>query len=190
MSNIGLVQIEGLAPLKTEERKQSKVMLLFPPEWVPTAPYLALPSLTAVLREAGHTVIQRDINIGMWDHFFSMDFLIWVKARLGMQLKACKRRRRPGCSRNGMSDQKAVVEQAEAVDVFDLADRAEDAKRIVRGERFYEAEKLEGALNIFRETMAYISAAVLSCLACFLSDGKQSWLSSRCLQGSVRLFGG
>ena len=45
------------------------------------------------------------------------------------------------------------------VDVFDLADRAEDAKRIVRGERFYEAEILEGALNTFRETMAYISAA-------------------------------
>ena len=67
MSSNGLVQIEGLAPITKEDRKKSKVMLLFPPEWVPTAPYLALPSLTAVLREAGHTVIQRDINIGMWD---------------------------------------------------------------------------------------------------------------------------
>jgi hypothetical protein len=83
MSASGLVQIDGLVPIKKEDRKKSKVMLLFPPEWVPTAPYLALPSLTAVLREAGHTVIQRDINIGMWDHFFSMEFLIWVKARLG-----------------------------------------------------------------------------------------------------------
>ena len=46
-------------------------MLLFPPEWVPTAPYLALPSLTAVLREAGHHVVQRDMNIEMYDHFFS-----------------------------------------------------------------------------------------------------------------------
>ena len=46
-------------------------MLLFPPEWVPTAPYLALPSLTAVLREAGHKVMQRDINIEMYDHFFT-----------------------------------------------------------------------------------------------------------------------
>ncbi|MCS6320347.1 MAG: B12-binding domain-containing radical SAM protein, partial [Nitrospira sp.] len=62
-------------------------MLLFPPEWVPTAPYLALPSLTAVLREAGHAVVQRDINIEMYDHFFTMEFLIWVKGRLGMQLK-------------------------------------------------------------------------------------------------------
>jgi hypothetical protein len=63
-------------------------MLLFPPEWVPTAPYLALPSLTAVLREAGHHVVQRDINIEMYDHFFTMEFLIWVKARQTMQLKA------------------------------------------------------------------------------------------------------
>ncbi|MBY0247320.1 MAG: B12-binding domain-containing radical SAM protein [Nitrospiraceae bacterium] len=159
MSNIGLVQIEGLAPLKTEERKQSKVMLLFPPEWVPTAPYLALPSLTAVLREAGHTVIQRDINIGMWDHFFSMEFLIWVKARLGMQLKALQDKEKAGSLTERDSGQKAVVEQAYDVDVFDLAERAEDAKLIVRGERFYEAEILEGALNTFREAMAYISAA-------------------------------
>ena len=81
-----LVQIDGLAPLTTCARKPSKVMLLFPPEWVPTAPYLALPSLTAILRQAGHTVIQRDVNIEMYDHFFSLEFLIWVKGRLGMMV--------------------------------------------------------------------------------------------------------
>lgn len=134
-------------------------MLLFPPEWVPTAPYLALPSLTAVLREAGHTVIQRDINIGMWDHFFSMEFLIWVKARLGMQLKGLQEKEKAGALTEREMNQLAVVEQAYERDLFDLADRAEDAKQIVRGERFYNAELLEGALNTFRETMAYISAA-------------------------------
>jgi radical SAM superfamily enzyme YgiQ (UPF0313 family) len=154
-----LVQIGALAPLPNGTRKQSKVMLLFPPEWVPTAPYLALPSLTAVLREAGHTVIQRDVNIGMWDHFFSMEFLIWVKARLGMQLKPLQDKEKAGRLTDQEADHKAVMEQAYTVDVFDLADRAEDAKLIVRGERFYQAEILEGALNTFRETMAYISAA-------------------------------
>ncbi|MFO0776629.1 MAG: radical SAM protein [Nitrospira sp.] len=152
-----LVQIDGLAPLAKADRKKSKVMLLFPPEWVPTAPYLALPSLTAVLREAGHTVIQRDINIGMWDHFFSMEFLIWVKARLGMQLKMLQEK--AGALTEREMNQLAVVEQAYARDLFDLADRAEDAKQIVRGERFYDADLLEGALNTFRETMVYISAA-------------------------------
>ncbi len=159
MSSDGLVQIEELASIKKEDRKQSKVMLLFPPEWVPTAPYLALPSLTAVLREAGHQVVQRDINIGMWDHFFSMEFLIWVKARLGMQLKPLQDKEKVGTLTDQEANRKAMVEQAYAVDVFDLADRAEDAKLIVRGERFYQAEILEGALNTFRETMAYISAA-------------------------------
>jgi anaerobic magnesium-protoporphyrin IX monomethyl ester cyclase len=153
-----LIQINALAPLQGT-RKTSKVMLLFPPEWVPTAPYLALPSLTAVLREAGHTVIQRDINIGMWDHFFSMEFLIWVKARLGMQLKPLQDKEKAGTLTEQEVDHKAVVEQAYMVDVFDLADRAEDAKLIVRGELFYQAEVLEGALNTFREAMAYISAA-------------------------------
>lgn len=159
MSTSGLVQIDGLSPIKKEDRKTSKVMLLFPPEWVPTAPYLALPSLTAVLREAGHTVVQRDINIEMYDHFFTTEFLIWVKGRLGMQLKPLQDKDKAGTLTEREADQKAVVEQAYAVDVFDLAERAEDAKRIVRGERFYEAEKLEMALNCFRETMQYISAA-------------------------------
>jgi anaerobic magnesium-protoporphyrin IX monomethyl ester cyclase len=74
MSSSGLVQIDGLSPIRKEDRKTSKVMLLFPPEWVPTAPYLALPALTSVLREAGHTVVQRDINIEMYDHFSPWSF--------------------------------------------------------------------------------------------------------------------
>ncbi len=159
MSASGLVQIDGLTPIKKEERKPSKVMLLFPPEWVPTAPYLALPSLTAVLRQAGHHVVQRDINIEMYDHFFTTEFLIWVKARLGMQLKPLQDREKAGTLTDREADQKAVVEQAYAVDVFDLADRAEDAKLVVRGERFYDAAQLESALNTFREAMQYISAA-------------------------------
>ncbi len=158
-SSLGLVQVDGLPLLTSEERKTSKVMLLFPPEWVPTAPYLALPSLTAVLRQAGHDVIQRDVNIEMYDHFFTMEFLVWVNARLRMQLKVLQDTKKAGKLTEKEADQKALVEQTYAVDVSDLAERAEDAKLIVRGERFYQADKLEGALNVFREAMQYISAA-------------------------------
>jgi radical SAM superfamily enzyme YgiQ (UPF0313 family) len=155
-----LLQIDGSAsPQKNSAHKQSKIMLLFPPEWVPTAPYLALPSLTAVLRLAGHRVVQRDINIEMYDHFFGMEFLIWIKARQGMQLKALEAKDKKGELTDQESAQMAVLEQMATVDVFDLASRAEDAKRVVRGERFYEADQLEWALNTFREAMQYISAA-------------------------------
>ncbi len=153
-----LIRINAPAPLEGA-RKTSKVMLLFPPEWVPTAPYLALPSLTAVLRQAGHQVVQRDINIEMYDHFFSDSFLIWIKARQTMQLKALEEKELHGDLTDKEMGQKAALEQAADVDVFDLAERAEESKRVVRGPQFYEAEKLEAALNTFREVMHYISTA-------------------------------
>ena len=154
-----LLQIEPMAQLKNDARKTSKVMLLFPPEWVPTAPYLALPSLTAVLREAGHTVIQRDVNIEMYDHFFTTEFLVWIRARQTMQLRSLQMKEKRGELSDQEASQLAVLEQVMTVDVFDLASRAEDAKRVVRGENFYEADKLEVALNTFREAMQFISAA-------------------------------
>jgi radical SAM superfamily enzyme YgiQ (UPF0313 family) len=55
--------------------------------------------------------------------------------------------------------QKACLEAAVGVDVLDLAERAQEAKRITRSEDFYDADKLELALNTFREVMQYISAA-------------------------------
>ncbi len=155
----GLVQIGGLASAMSGARHRSKVMLLFPPEWVPTAPYLALPSLTAVLREAGHQVVQKDVNIEMYDHFFSDSFLIWAKARQSMQRKALEEKDKAGWLTEQEVDQKACLEQAATIDVFDLAERAEQAKRIVRGEAFYDADKLEWALNTFREVMQYLSVA-------------------------------
>ena len=55
--------------------------------------------------------------------------------------------------------QKACLEAKTGVDVFDLIERVEKAKRITRSESFYDAARLEWALNVFREVMQYISAA-------------------------------
>ena len=66
--------------------RKMKVMLIFPPDWFPSEPYLSLPSLTAVLRQAGHTVVQKDINLEMWDWYFSEDFLKKVLRRVPRQL--------------------------------------------------------------------------------------------------------
>ena len=48
-----------------------KVVLLFPPLAEPSLPYLSLPSLTAVLRRAGHEVIQRDLNLEFFDELLT-----------------------------------------------------------------------------------------------------------------------
>ncbi len=158
MSSHGLVQIEGLAPVAKSGRKL-KTLLLFPPEWVPTAPYLALPSLTAVLREAGHEVVQKDVNIEMYDLFFSETFLFWVKGRIDLQTKLLNEKNERGTLTQAEQDQLATLRSKAEVDAFDLADRAVEAKQVVRGQEFYNADRLEWALNTFREVMQYISAA-------------------------------
>ena len=147
------------ASAKPPSGRKLKTMLLFPPEWVPTAPYLALPSLTAVLRQHGHPVIQKDVNIEMYDLFFTDTFLIWVKARMGMHLRLLEAKEAAGLLTEQEVDQKVLLSHKADIDVFELAEHAMEAKRITRGQDFYDADKLEWALNTFREVMQYISAA-------------------------------
>lgn len=154
-----LITITSGAAAPAKPGRKLKTMLLFPPEWVPTAPYLALPSLTAVLREHGHAVVQKDVNIEMYDHFFSDSFLVWIKARMAMQLHALEEKERRGWLAESESQQKAVLLAKAGLDVFDLIDQAQRAKDVVRGEAFYDADRLEWALNVFRQVMQYISAA-------------------------------
>src|SRR5437867_103334 len=49
-----------------------RTMLLFPPTWHPSQPYLSLPSLTGFLKQEGVTdAIQRDLGIEVLDSFLS-----------------------------------------------------------------------------------------------------------------------
>ncbi|HKW86298.1 MAG TPA: B12-binding domain-containing radical SAM protein, partial [Nitrospiraceae bacterium] len=69
----GLIHLHRQASEATSGRKM-KVLLIFPPDWYPSEPYLSLPTLTAVLRAAGHQVVQKDVNLEMYDWYFSGDF--------------------------------------------------------------------------------------------------------------------
>ena len=126
-----IIQIEKTTPKNGSGRKL-KTMLLFPPEWVPTAPYLALPSLTAVLRQNGHEVVQKDVNIEMYDHFFTDTFLIWVMARISTQRRALAAKESAAGLTEREEAQKACLDASAAVDVIELAERAEKAKRITQ----------------------------------------------------------
>ena len=80
-----LIQLHRKASFESSGRKM-KVLLIFPPDWFPSEPYLSLPSLTSVLRKAGHQVIQKDVNLEMWDWYFSEDFLKKVLRKVPQQL--------------------------------------------------------------------------------------------------------
>src|SRR5919106_4533036 len=80
-----LIQLHRRTSEASNSRKM-KVMLVFPPDWYPSEPYLSLPMIAAVLRAAGHHVVQKDVNLEMYDWYFSEDFLKRVLRKVPQQL--------------------------------------------------------------------------------------------------------
>ena len=50
---------------------KDKILLIFPPVWLPASPFLSTPILTAYLKQRGLNVFQRDLNVEFWNHFYS-----------------------------------------------------------------------------------------------------------------------
>ena len=157
----GLISPQLLKRRRTESEadggSRKKIMLLFPPDWYPSEPYLSLPTLTAFLRRAGHDVVQKDVNLEMYDWYFSADFLKRVLKRVPQQLDRLKRLARD----RGLSDEETELQMALCActrsRMADLIEQAERAKAIVRSPDFYDAAKLEWAMNVFRDVTSTIS---------------------------------
>jgi len=144
-----------------------KVLLLFPPDWLPSEPYLSLPALTSVLRPAGHEVIQKDINVEMYDLMFSGKFLRHVQGRITFELRHLK----VVADRQGLDEEEAALkhqlEQITDERLARLIDDVTEAKRILRSEAFYDIDKLEWATHCLHETMAVISLGYYPAQICF-----------------------
>lgn len=137
--------------------KKAKVMLVFPPDWYPSEPYLSLPTLTAFLREAGHEVVQKDVNLEMYDWYFSGDFLKHVLKKVPRQLDRLKRIARDRELTDAEVELQLALCDCTRSRIAELTEKAEQAKRIVRTPEFYDSEKLEWAIAVFREVTAAIS---------------------------------
>ena len=144
-----------------------KVLLIFPPDWLPSEPYLSLPALTSVLRPAGHEVVQFDANVEMYDLMFSEPFLRHVQKRQAFEMRHLQ----TVADRQGLNpeerelfhhlqrwDDRAIAYQARSV---------ERAKEILRGEEFYDIDQLEWATETLHQTMACISLAYYPAQICF-----------------------
>lgn len=105
-----------------------KVFLVFPPNWTPSMPHLALPTLTAYLRRRGIEVIQRDLNAEVFDHLLTADHLQGTLDRLGHL--------RPRVGGPPAADL-AWARQHGAR----LVATVETAKATIRSEAFYDGER-------------------------------------------------
>src|SRR5207249_7061329 len=152
----GLIQLHRQTSEAASGRK-IKVMLIFPPDWYPSEPYLSLPTLTAVLRSAGHQVFQKDVNLEMYDWYFSEDFLRRVLKKVPQQLDRLRKLSKKRELEEWETDLQQALCDVTRDRIAELTEKAETAKRIVRSQEFYQADKLEWATNVFREVTATIS---------------------------------
>jgi len=134
-----------------------KTVLLFPPTWHPSQPYLSLPSLTGFLKQAGVTnVVQRDLGIEVLDGFLSQPSGRETYERMQDKVRTLERLGTQG--ETGASSQEHLARMKEALDWFPpLYDRIEDAKRILRSEQFYDLEKYRESLFLIDRWLAFIS---------------------------------
>jgi len=144
-----------------------KILLLFPPDWLPSEPYLSLPALTSVLRPAGHEVIQKDINVEMYDMFFSRPFLEKVSDRSSHELNHLLHVEKQRVLDEEESTLKEQLLQNTPEKLNQLASDVEEAKRVLRGESFYDIDRLEIATNTLHQTMAFISLGYYPAQICF-----------------------
>ncbi|MDP6766608.1 MAG: cobalamin-dependent protein, partial [SAR324 cluster bacterium] len=144
-----------------------KILLLFPPDWLPSEPYLSLPALTSVLRPAGHEVVQKDINVEMYDMFFSRPFLEQVADRIAHELNHLIHTEKQRALDKEESTLKEQLLQCTPEMIGQIAHDVENAKDILRGENFYDIDKLEWATHTLHQTMALISLGYYPAQICF-----------------------
>ena len=152
-----LIQLHRRTSEEAAGGRKVNVMLIFPPDWYPSEPYLSLPTLTAVLRAAGHAVVQKDVNLEMYDWYFSEDFLKKVLRRVPQQLDRLRKLAKKRDLEEWERDLQLALCDLTRERIAELARKAEEAKRIVRSQDFYDIDKLEWAVNTFREVTAVIS---------------------------------
>ena len=128
---------------------------------------MSLPALTSVLRPAGHEVVQKDINVEMYDLFFSRPFIEQVAGRIAHELNHLLRVEKDRALDEEESALKRQLLQCTPELRNQIADDVEKAKSILRGESFYDIDKLEWATNILHQTMAFISLGYYPAQICF-----------------------
>jgi anaerobic magnesium-protoporphyrin IX monomethyl ester cyclase len=116
-----------------------RILLVFPPHWVPVMPHLALPTLTAALRAQGHQVVQRDLNIETFDTILGQAYLEQTLAWLSQ-------------SRAVAPSHTALVARGPRI-----AREVPSAKMVMRDARFYDGRTSRRAFLTLVEALALAS---------------------------------
>ena len=132
-----------------------KTALGFPPQWYPSQPYLALPTLKAYLETKGHEVDQFDFNVESYDLFLSRNYLEHcvdkIQSRLIKPVKSYEDREAEPVHRQ-------ILEDTSYLET--ILSEINDAKQVLRDEeRFFQFEEYKNAYTTLKVAMQLISYA-------------------------------
>ncbi|MCZ7355972.1 MAG: PqqD family peptide modification chaperone [Candidatus Methanoperedens sp.] len=130
--------------------------LLFPPQWIPTQPYLSLPSLTAFLKSNNCNVEQADINIAFFDDLLSKKGMreFYEKAYSKFQDIESKEELPPELQRQYAALSSSILFGESIIDEVD------EAKKLLKDkEGFYEIDELFRAFKVLELGLKLASSA-------------------------------
>ncbi len=155
-----------------------KVMLLFPPNWTPSMPHLALPTLAAFLRRHGVEVIQRDLNAEVFDEILTRRYMERAVARL---------RDRYGPRADHPPNRRPLPPRERVVWALRegprLAQAVQRAKQMIRSGAFFDGPV---SLRAFETVIQCLEIASLPYYPASLH--LQSYISARPVDSSVALL--
>ncbi|MEW5720697.1 MAG: cobalamin-dependent protein, partial [Chloroflexota bacterium] len=118
-----------------------KIFLIFPPQWIPAMPHLALPVLASFLRAHGVEVIQRDLNVETYDTILSRAYLEQTLERLRADFPRARQRDLPERIKRAFAEGPALAAQVNA------------AKVVFRSPAFYDGEKSLAAFAVVAQSL-------------------------------------
>lgn len=125
----------------------ARVTLIFPPATDPRSPHLALPSLAAVLRDAGHEVDLLDLDVGGLHALLAPDRVSEASRSL---------RRKNG---GDIGHEEPSLRRLQALSEM-LPERLPDALAVFRDPvRFYDANEFRAARDMVLDALDVVSAA-------------------------------
>jgi radical SAM superfamily enzyme YgiQ (UPF0313 family) len=129
--------------------------LIFPPQWIPTQPYLSLPSLTAFLKANQCDVEQMDINVSFYDYLLSKAGLrvFYERAYSKFHELDSKKELTPELQKQYATLSTSMLFGEHIIDEVD------NAKKLLRGRDFYDIEELFGAFKILELGLKLASSA-------------------------------
>ena len=130
--------------------------LLFPPQWIPTQPYLSLPSLTAFLKANDCNVEQEDINISFYDALLSKHGLRNFYERANLKFQELDSGRELSYK---LQKQYAALGSSILFGDY-IINEVDSAKKILKNrDNFYDIEELFRAFKILELGLKLASSA-------------------------------